>query len=216
MEDFKEPSSETKTEAPKSELEPSLEWSDDFIRQAAAQFETNLASFLGANSDGAQLTPEQIQEKFVQMSEAAQQVIDNPNITETSNDFASTISQTIQGLSQGAEGLQNPISEQDILNLFGGQGDQNAFLPFMQGMMQSLLSKEVLYPSLKDILDKFPDWLSQNKEKLSEQDAERYENQKKLMEEICSELEKEKDTDTDEQKKEQFEKVLGLMQKVCE
>lgn len=45
----------------------------------------------------------------------------------------------------------------------------------MQGMMQSLLSKEVLYPSLKDILEKFPEWLRENESKLSPADKERYE-----------------------------------------
>ena len=72
----------------------------------------------------------------------------------------------------------------------------------------------MLYPRLKDILDKFPEWLRTNKDSLSREDAERFENQKKLMEEVCAELEKEKETDSEEQKKERFEKVLGLMQKV--
>ncbi|XP_044260753.1 peroxisomal biogenesis factor 19 [Tribolium madens] len=208
LEDFK---SDPPKEAPKDEV-PDAEWSDDFIRQAAAQFESNFANLLGANPDGAQLSPEEIQAKFQQIAETAQQVIENPS--GDSNDFAATISQTLQGLSQGAEGLQNPNLEQDIMNLFAGQGDQNAFMPFMQGMMQSLLSKDVLYPSLKDILDKFPDWLDKNKDKLSQEDAERYEKQQKLMEEICTELEKEKESDSSEQKKDRFDKVLSLMQKL--
>ena len=217
LQDFnKDSSKEANPDPAKDELpdEASVEWTEDFIKQAASQFEQNLATFLGSSSDGTQLTNEQLQQKFQQMAEAAQQVIENPNITENSNDFASTISQTIQGLNAGAEGLQNPFSEQDMMNLFGRQGDQNAFLPFMQGMMQSLLSKDVLYPSLKDILDKFPEWLRTNKDSLSREDAERFENQKKLMEEVCAELEKEKETHSEEQKKERFEKVLGLMQKV--
>ncbi|EFA05071.1 peroxisomal biogenesis factor 19 [Tribolium castaneum] len=212
LEDFKsEPPKDSKPAPPQDEI-PDVEWSDDFIRQAAAQFESNFANLLGSNPDGSQLTPEQIQAKFQQMAETAQQVIENPS--GDSGDFAATISQTLQGLSQGAEGLQNPNLEQDIMNLFAGQGDQNAFMPFMQGMMQSLLSKDVLYPSLKDILDKFPEWLSKNKDKLSQEDAERYEKQQKLMEEICAELEKEKESDSSEQKKERFDKVLSLMQKL--
>ncbi|RZC42433.1 Pex19 and/or DUF445 domain containing protein [Asbolus verrucosus] len=217
LEDFKsEPAKEEKAPPAKEEAPEEVldDWSEDFIRQAAAQFESNLANFLGNNADGSQLTPEQVQQKFQQIAEAAQQVVQGPNINEASSDFASTITQTVQGLSAGAEGLQNPFSEQDIMNLLGAQSDQNAFLPFMQGMMQSLLSKDVLYPSLKDILDKFPEWLSSNRAKLTKEDAERYENQMKLMEEVCGELEKEKDTDSDEQKKERFEKVLGLMQKL--
>ena len=42
---------------------------------------------------------------------------------------------------------------------FGGEGVPGAdgegdFMPMMQHMMKSLISKEVLYPSLKDIADK--------------------------------------------------------------
>ena len=35
-----------------------------------------------------------------------------------------------------------------------GQGGEEGFMPMMQGMMKTLLSKEVLYPSLKEINDK--------------------------------------------------------------
>lgn len=156
---------------------------------------------------------------FLIASEAASQVITNPNeISDESQIFASTISQTLQGLNQGSEALQAPFSEQDILAMFSNTTapteEQNAFLPFMQGMMQSLLSKEVLYPSLKDILEKYPQWLEENKGKISGEDMERYKKQQELMERVCEQLEKEGDADTTDKKREQFEKVLGLMQKV--
>ena len=35
----------------------------------------------------------------------------------------------------------------------GGEGEMD-FLPLMQGMMQNLLSKDVLYPALKDLQEK--------------------------------------------------------------
>lgn len=132
------------------------------------------------------------------------------------NVFASTITQTLQGLSEGTENLQNPFNEETLMNMFGASanGDQNAFLPFMQGMMQSLLSKEVLYPSLKDILEKYPGWLEENKEKISTDEYDRYKKQQELMEQVCTQLEQETSAVTDEQKREQFEKVLSLMQKV--
>lgn len=55
------------------------------------------------------------------------------------------------------------------------------FLPFMQGMMQSLLSKEVLYPSLKDLVEKYPQWLEEKKDTLSSEDFTRYSKQLELM-----------------------------------
>lgn len=40
------------------------------------------------------------------------------------------------------------------MGLGGGEGGEGEFMPMMQGMMKSLLSKEVLYPSLKEISGK--------------------------------------------------------------
>lgn len=149
------------------------------------------------------------------MAEAAQQVLTNPSeVSENSNDIASTITQTLQGLSQGAQNLQSPFSETDIMSMFTQGGEQNAFLPFMQGMMQSLLSKDVLYPSLKDIIDKYPAWLEENGTKITTEEKERYEKQLQLMKDVCQELESETENDSAEQKRSRFEKVLGLMQKL--
>lgn len=80
--------------------------------------------------------------------------------------------------------------------------------------MQGLLSKEVLGPSLQDFVERLPAYIEENKNTLSKEDKERYENQKKLMEEVLTELNQEKETDSSEVKKERFTKVLALMQKV--
>ena len=95
-------------------------------------------------------------------------------------------------------------------------GENNAFLPFMQGMMQSLLSAEVLLPSLKEIVSKYPAWLEENGPKITVEEKQRYESQLKLMQEVCGELEKEKSDDSAEVKKERFNIVLDRMQKMQE
>lgn len=84
----------------------------------------------------------------------------------------------------------------------------------MQGMMQSLLSAEILLPSLKDLVDKYPKYLEENADKISAEDKERYTKQLNLMQEVCQELEKEKPDDSAEVKKERFNIVLDRMQKV--
>lgn len=43
------------------------EWSDDFIKQAASQFESNMAVLLGGDGGG-QFTPEQLQQSFQKMA----------------------------------------------------------------------------------------------------------------------------------------------------
>lgn len=84
----------------------------------------------------------------------------------------------------------------------------------MQGMMQSLLSAEVLLPSLKELLEKYPTWLVENSDKISAADNERYTKQQELFKVICAELEKEKPTDSADVKNERFKIVLKNMQKV--
>lgn len=84
----------------------------------------------------------------------------------------------------------------------------------MQGMMQSLLSAEVLLPSLKDLVSRYPEWLEENGSKISAEDKTRYESQLKMMTEVVNELEKESTTDSAEVKKDRFNLVLDRMQKV--
>ncbi|KAJ9600519.1 hypothetical protein L9F63_026344 [Diploptera punctata] len=94
-----------------------------------------------------------------------------------------------------------------------GNSEGGEFLPFMQQMMQSLLSKEILYPALKDIVDKYPAWLEENKSKLEPSEFDRFSKQKQLMDQVCVELEKESEVDTPEIKKQRFDVILDLMQK---
>lgn len=223
MEKASEPAGETDAS------EGGSEWTEEFILQAAAQFESNMAHLLGTvntgNTEVQEFTSDQMQQNLQKMAEAAAQVMINPQALEPTpqtNDFASAISQTLQNLSLGAENLQNPLLEHNLLSMFGGGGggaapgsDQaNAFLPFMQGMMQSLLSKEVLYPSLKDILDRYPAWLQEHGPQLEEAERDRYTQQMALMKDVCTLLEQETDADAEAVKRERFDQVLQLMQKM--
>ncbi|XP_072382125.1 peroxisomal biogenesis factor 19 [Diabrotica undecimpunctata] len=213
-----------KTDNPSTEVSTSnsaniegQEWSNDFIQQAANQFEENFANFLAGADPNAQVTPEFIQQKLQQMADAAQQVLENPTqAADNSVDFASSITQAIQSLNAGAEGLQAPLNEEELMKMFTGDktGQENDLLPFMQGMMQGLLSKEVLGPSLEDFVQRLPEYIEKNKDTLDKKDIERYENQKKLMEEVIVELNKETEEDSTQIKSERFTKVLGLMQKL--
>ncbi|KAM3955074.1 peroxisomal biogenesis factor 19 [Aphomia sociella] len=209
-------------------------WSEDFLKEAAAQFESNMAAILG-NFSGVpedQISQEQIAQTFAKMAEAAAQVLkpgtaegetaaaEEPAVQGKVDEVSAAISQTLQNLNTNSENLQNPFSEQDLANMFNnfnmGEGEQegNMFVPFMQGMMQSLLSKEVLYPSLKDLVEKYPAWLAENKGKIDQAEFERFEKQQALMVQVCAELEPEQESDPEDVKRKRFEKVLDLMQKM--
>ena len=82
----------------------------------------------------------------------------------------------------------------------------------MKGMMQSLLSKDLLYPAMKDMNDKYPGWLADNRGSLSEEDYTKYNKQYDLTRRVCHEYAKEDEHSSEADKKATFERVMALMQ----
>lgn len=101
------------------------------------------------------------------------------------------------------------------INLADSSGN-NPFLPFMQGMMQSLLSAEILLPSLQDLTAKYPEWMAANANKVEAADKERYEKQLDLMKSVIADLETERPDDSAEVKNDRFQKVFTKMQRMQE
>ncbi|KPP67107.1 peroxisomal biogenesis factor 19-like [Scleropages formosus] len=98
-----------------------------------------------------------------------------------------------------------------------GAADDGNILPIMQSIMQNLLSKEVLYPSLKEITGKYPEWLDCNRQSLPPEQYRRYEQQHKIMAEICSHFEKEGERGQGGgDSGSTFEDILDLMQQLQE
>lgn len=78
-------------------------------------------------------------------------------------------------------------SETDLSDIFGQvslEDGPGAILPFMQGMLQHLLSKEILYPSLKELIEKYSEWLEEKKTTVSSNDLQRFTKQLKLMQQV--------------------------------
>jgi peroxin-19 len=73
----------------------------------------------------------------------------NTELPQVDPAFTQSIADVLKGLSQGQENIQQQsFSEEAIAGMFGNinlneTGENNAFLPFMQGMMQSLLSGKI-------------------------------------------------------------------------
>ena len=80
----------------------------------------------------------------------------------------------------------------------------------METMMQSLLSKELLYPAIKDLADKFPDWLADKRQELSVDEFERFNRQFEIAKKICHEFES-SEAEDDEEKSAHFERIMDLM-----
>ncbi|XP_077372231.1 peroxisomal biogenesis factor 19 isoform X2 [Festucalex cinctus] len=169
-----------------------------------------------AMTELAQEEPDLLQH-FQKLSEAAGKVGTD---TASQQEFTSCLKDTLRGLAKNADNLQSSgLAGDDLVKTLeglgldeggegGGGGDDANILPIMQSIMQNLLSKEVLYPSLKEITTKYPEWLEANRASLSSEDAQRYEQQAKIMGEICQRFEREEDGDK------VFEGIMDLMQKL--
>ncbi|XP_029083211.1 peroxisomal biogenesis factor 19 isoform X1 [Monodon monoceros] len=181
----------------------------ELASQATAEFEK-------AMKELAEEEPHLV-EQFQKLSEAAGRVGSDAT---SQQEFTSCLKETLSGLAKNATDLQNSgMSEEELTKAMEGlgmdEGDgEGTILPIMQSIMQNLLSKDVLYPSLKEITEKYPEWLQTHRESLPPEQFEKYQEQHSVMGKICEQFEAETPTDSEATQKARFEVVLDLMQQV--
>ncbi|XP_033758546.1 peroxisomal biogenesis factor 19-like [Pecten maximus] len=197
------------TKPPEDKTDPMSEmFAEEFSDEMAKQFEDAMKNFMGSDPG--------LMQQIEKLAESADSAGDS---AEAQKEFASTLSQTLSSLAQNSEGLGDEMSEDELMKAFTSMGleeGQDGFMPMMQGMMKNLLSKDVLYPSLKEMSQKYPKWLEENQDKTEKSQLEKYQSQLTIIQDICEEFEKEKDSETEEVKKLRFEKIVDKMQKMQE
>ncbi|TEA20566.1 Peroxisomal biogenesis factor 19 [Colletotrichum sidae] len=72
-------------------------------------------------------------------------------------------------------------------NLEGGNEEE--FSKMLMGMMEQLTNKEILHEPMKELNEKFPEWLEKNRDKTPAEDLKRYEEQQALVKEIVAKFE---------------------------
>ncbi|XP_013377944.1 PREDICTED: peroxisomal biogenesis factor 19 isoform X1 [Chinchilla lanigera] len=181
----------------------------ELASQATAEFEK-------AMKELAEEEPHLV-EQFQKLSEAAGRVGSDAT---SQQEFTTCLKETLSGLAKNATDLQNSgMSDEELnkamegLGMDEGDGEGN-ILPIMQSIMQNLLSKDVLYPSLKEITEKYPEWLQSHRESLPPEQFEKYQEQHNVMGKICEQFEAETPTDSEAAQKARFEMVLDLMQQL--
>jgi peroxin-19 len=95
---------------------------------------------------------------------------------------------------------------------FGGEGNDEDFSKILMGMMEQLTNKEILYEPMKELNDKFPQWMEQNSTKVEADDLKRYHEQQVLVKEITERFEKKGYSDNNAGDREY---IVERMQKVC-
>jgi peroxin-19 len=89
-------------------------------------------------------------------------------------------------------------------NMAGGGLNQDAIL---DGMMQQLVSKDIMYEPMKQVTDRFPSWLEENKDNLSEEEFQNRSKQYKCFQKLI---------DVYESEPANVKKLMELMQDVQE
>jgi len=146
--------------------------------------------------------------------------IQNTNLDPSSS--SCSLQDALSQLSRDAEELKQLPSDEEVNKLLSGIATDNleqglgSLLPMMEGMMQSLLSKDLLYPAMKDMNAKFPDWLADNRCRLSESDYAKYNKQFDLTQKICLEFEQESDRSSETEVKDRYNRVMQHMQAMQE
>lgn len=130
--------------------------------------------------------------------------------------FQAGIRATMDKLNQSDTNLQADAASPDdmselLKHLNMGDGDmdsEEAVQKALERMMAQLMSKDILYEPLKELYEKFPEYLKDNVSKLSIEDKTRYDKQYAVVTKIVAEFEDPAYSDEDQKK---GEKIVGLM-----
>ena len=108
--------------------------------------------------------------------------------------------------------LAEMLKQMQAGGLDGAEGNEEDFSKMLLGMMEQLTNKEILYEPMKELNEKFPDWLEKNRDKTSKEDLKRYEEQQGLVKQIVARFEEPSYTDSNTADREY---IVDKMQKVC-
>jgi len=106
------------------------------------------------------------------------------------------VARTLKLLAEASKGLEGADASQaevmgeelmkNMMEEFEKLGQKEDFAEVVDGMMHQLLSKDVMYEPMKQVCDKFPEWLADNEPKLSKEDYERYGKQYQFFQRILA------------------------------
>ncbi|KAL8928348.1 MAG: hypothetical protein Q9172_000940 [Xanthocarpia lactea] len=145
--------------------------------------------------------------------------------TTTDESFQEAILRTMQRMQDSgdkahAEAVAGEDSE-DILaqmlkEMQNGDSSASASEPelskMLMTMMEQLTNKEILYDPMKELNDKFPNWISNNKASVQADDLLRYEKQQRLIAEIVGKFEETTYADTNAKDREYIVERMQEMQ----
>ncbi|TVU28936.1 hypothetical protein EJB05_20474 [Eragrostis curvula] len=107
----------------------------------------------------------------------------------------------------GIPGLDDDAMMEEFVKQFEEFAGAQDMDSIVETMMQQLLSKEILHEPMKDIVEKYPKWLEDNKDKISKEEYDRYNKQLELMTKLIAVYENDPENMT---------KIFDIMQNMQE
>ncbi|TKR78143.1 hypothetical protein L596_018999 [Steinernema carpocapsae] len=162
-------------------------------QKAAKDFETMLKQMI------------QVQE------EAGKNASDEVNDSSQAAEMRS-FAEAMSRMAQSSGDIANAPDEKAFLESMMKMGsDESAMEPFMGMMMEAFMTKDVMYPPMKELLNGFPAYLETNKDSLDAQTLERYLKQQETLENICAEYETETDDSDQAASRARFERLGAFL-----
>ena len=184
----------------------------DFLgSDLAKEIEQKMKEGFAAAFDGQSINPDELQNQLKGLN-----LFGDINVPDgdKEKEFSDAIMGAMQSLKDNLSGAFPAAREgEDGDGEDAAGGEMENLTSVMQQMMLSLLSKEMLLPPFKEMSEKYPGWLEENKSKLSEADFKRYTEQLEVVKQIVAELEKE-GTEDDKQHLDRMIELMGKAQEL--
>ncbi|KAJ9549974.1 hypothetical protein OSB04_022517, partial [Centaurea solstitialis] len=131
------------------------------------------------------------------------------HVSETLNKLRDQTRETVRGPKPGGIDMfgGDDTMMEDWVKQFEELAGSQDMESMVETMMQQLLSRDVLYEPIKEIGERYPKWLQDNKSKLNKQEYDRYLQQHEFIKDLNAVYETEPDN---------FNKIVDLMHKMQE
>ncbi|KAF9436699.1 Peroxisome chaperone and import receptor [Entomortierella beljakovae] len=130
--------------------------------------------------------------------------------------FQDRIAKTMDKLKDSSDQVEAKVAEEsedalmaEMMKQMEGLAEGGDFQNVLEGMMEQLMSKDILYEPMLDLKTKYPQWLIDNKDKLPAEEYARYEKQYNYVKEIVDFFDR---PDFDDKSDAQAKSVIELMQ----
>ncbi|KOS20303.1 Peroxisomal biogenesis factor 19 [Escovopsis weberi] len=111
----------------------------------------------------------------------------------------------------GSDDFMAELLKQMTSGEFGGDGSEEDFSKMLMGMMEQLTNKDILYEPMKELHDKFPEWVAKNRDSTPADDMKRYQEQQRIVAEIVTKFDEPSYSDSNAADREY---IVDRMQKV--